>query len=982
MAQATDAVWLPVLPDMSGFGKGIVAGAGKGVDASGKAVGGRFGTAMLAGAAVVAGGAALAAKALYGIGETFDEVSDTIRAGTGATGADLQDLIDSAKNVGRTVPAEFETIGTTVADINTRLGLTGETLETFAAQALEAGRIMGEEIDINAVSSAFNVFQIQGEDTTDAMDHLFRVSQATGIGINELANNVSANAPAVQALGFSFEESAALVGNLDKAGLNSSKMMAGMGRALVELAKDGEEPQEAFRRVTGEVQELLDKGDKAAAVDLAASLFGTRNASQFIGALETGALAMDDLASVAGMTDDTIIGAGEETMDFAEKWQMFKNDIMTRIEPAATKLFNAIGDGMDWITGTGVPALERMAGWLKENQAWLVPIAAGVGAIAGALAVLVGAIKTWQLVTRAMAAAQAALNIVMLANPIGLIVILLVGLVAAFVVAWKNSETFRKIVTGAWEGIKAAASAVWDWLKKAFQWIKDGLSSVGKWFKDRGRDIANAWQAMRDAISAGWDWIKSKVFDAFKAGIDIVTSWFTDKVNTIVTIWDGLKTAFKAVWDWIDQNVFQNFMRGLDIVVGYVRGGIGMIGDLWDGLKSLFMAPINWVIREVWNGGIVRVFNAVADIIPGVSRMSEQREIGAPRSGAGRSRGGRTQLEARAMGGPVRAGQPYLVGEEGPEIIWPDRAGFVSTAAQSRQVQSAWSQANPPHGGVGGWFSDRWDNVKSGAQWVADGVKDAAGNVVKWARGGLAKAAGLVLNPIKGLIGSALGGAGRFGEVAGGMATTAIDRVLEWVAGHDEGAAPDAGGRSLRGALPYVNNAAHALSDAVGGVRTMQAFNQSMAGGHPAGKAVDFIDSVSKLNRLADVIAGGGHFDNFNYMAWQGRLWSPGRGWRAQGRGFGNDPYHNWHLHAEWYDRGGMLKPGMGLYANATGGPEPVLTGQQWRDVSTLAARGAGVGMPGTVVLVDRDGTFISRMHVEADGRISEAQRRQKASLS
>src|SRR5690606_1542978 len=103
---------------------------------------------------------------------------------------------------------------------------------------------------------------------------------------------------------------------------------AGMSRALVELAKDGEEPAEAFKRTTGEIQNLLDKGDKAAAIDLASDLFGTRNASQFIGSLESGALAMDDLAAVTGMTEDTILGAGAETADFAEKWLMFKNRVM------------------------------------------------------------------------------------------------------------------------------------------------------------------------------------------------------------------------------------------------------------------------------------------------------------------------------------------------------------------------------------------------------------------------------------------------------------------------------------------------------------------------------------------------------------------------------------------------------------------------------------------------------------------------------
>jgi len=47
----------------------------------------------------------------------------------------------------------------------------------------------------------------------------------------------------------------------------------------------------------------------------------------------------------------------------------------------------------------------------------------------------------------------------------------------------------------------------------------------------------------------------------------------------------------------------------------------------------------------------------------------------------------------RAIGGGVDPQFPYLVGEEGPELIWPDRAGYVSTAAQTsalaRQMDKA-----------------------------------------------------------------------------------------------------------------------------------------------------------------------------------------------------------------------------------------------------------------------------------------------------
>ena len=55
-------------------------------------------------------------------------------------------------------------------------------------------------------------------------------------------------------LGFSFDQSAALIGTLDKAGMDADKTLAGMSKGLVTLAKDGEEPQAAFQRVTGEIE--------------------------------------------------------------------------------------------------------------------------------------------------------------------------------------------------------------------------------------------------------------------------------------------------------------------------------------------------------------------------------------------------------------------------------------------------------------------------------------------------------------------------------------------------------------------------------------------------------------------------------------------------------------------------------------------------------------------------------------------------------
>ncbi len=57
---------------------------------------------------------------------------------------------------------------------------------------------------------------------------------------------------------------------------------------------------------------------------------------------------------------------------------------------------------------------------------------------------------------------QWALNVAMAANPLGLVVAAVVALVAAIVIAYKNSETFRNIVQKAWEGIQAAVSWAWN----------------------------------------------------------------------------------------------------------------------------------------------------------------------------------------------------------------------------------------------------------------------------------------------------------------------------------------------------------------------------------------------------------------------------------------------------------------------------------------------------------------------------------------
>lgn len=47
-----------------------------------------------------------------------------------------------------------------------------------------------------------------------------------------------------------------------------------------------------------------------------------------------------------------------------------------------------------------------------------------------------------------------------------------------------------------------------------------------------------------------------------------------------------------------------------------------------------------------------------------------------------------TNIQKRAKGGPVRSGEPYLVGEEGPELVVPSQSGTVLNAGETRAALS------------------------------------------------------------------------------------------------------------------------------------------------------------------------------------------------------------------------------------------------------------------------------------------------------
>lgn len=92
--------------------------------------------------------------------------------------------------------------------------------------------------------------------------------------------------------------------------------------------------------------------------------------------------------------------------------------------------------------------------------------------------------KMVTIATTAWTAVQKVLNLVLTANPIGLIITAIGALVAALIAAYKNCEGFRKIVDKVWEAVKPLANAIMNGLAKAFEWLVEKCKEAWEWLKN------------------------------------------------------------------------------------------------------------------------------------------------------------------------------------------------------------------------------------------------------------------------------------------------------------------------------------------------------------------------------------------------------------------------------------------------------------------------------------------------------------------
>lgn len=516
---------------------------------------------------------AAAGAGLVAVGAQFDDAFDKIRIGTGATGEALEGLLEDFRAVAREVPASFDDISTAIADYNTRLGLSGEALRELSAQTLELARITGTDLSkvIEETSQVFQAFNLPAEQYGAALDHIFKVSQSTGIGIERLESNMVRFAPAIKQLGIDFQSAATLLGQLDKAGVDVEQTLAGLQRAVATLAKQGiTDANEAIQTL---FEEIRSAPSDLEGTQKALEIFGTRAGPALASAIREGKLEYEALLAELTGSQETILGVAEETKDWAEGFAQLKNNLLLALEPLAGQFFGAVNDL--------IPLLEDLVGWITHLVEWFTNLPEGVQKTILVLAGLAAAIGPVLVVVGKTISLFGALMPVMtaLTGPIGIVIAVVAALAAAALIVIKNWEPIKQFFKDLWDRVSQFFSDAWrrisDRTQQAWNDIRSRLSNIWNGIKATAESI---WTSIREGIQRAIDWIKGLPDTLKNLGRDMIQGLVDGIKNMVGKVGDAVKSIADKVTGGL-KNLLgisspSRVLMGLgeDTAEGFVRG--------------------------------------------------------------------------------------------------------------------------------------------------------------------------------------------------------------------------------------------------------------------------------------------------------------------------------------------------------------------------------------------------------------------------
>lgn len=372
---------------------------------------------------------------------SFTEAEKVIIGATGATGQELDKLMESAQKIYASTSAEnINDVAAAMTNVQTATGLAGQELEEATVSAISLNDVLGYEVQESTraasalmknfgltAQEAYNLIVIGSQNGADKNGDLLDTlneyaSQYAALGLSaeeflsSLVEGADAGAFSVDKVGDAVKEfnirakdgSDSTAEAFELLGMNADTMTA-------KFAAGGETASNAFFSVLDALNSMTDPVEKNAA---AVALFGTMYED-----LEASILPA--LAGIKGGTLDMHDALGtinNEAKSMGDKWKQAGNSVSTAF---SATLSPAIEDASDALAGF----VQGTGDFLNDNPA----VVAAISALALGVGVFTAGLAAYTLATNVASIATAAWNAVLMANPVFLIITGVVALTAAVV---------------------------------------------------------------------------------------------------------------------------------------------------------------------------------------------------------------------------------------------------------------------------------------------------------------------------------------------------------------------------------------------------------------------------------------------------------------------------------------------------------------------------------------------------------------------
>ena len=387
----------------------------------------------------------------FNVFKNFEAEMAKVQAVSGATAEEFESLSKNAKDLGASTMFSAREVASLQTEF-AKLGFTATEITKVTEATLALAQASGSDLARAAevAGSTLRAFGMDASETGRVTDVMAMSFSSSALDMETFAESMKFVAPVAKSAGMSLEETSAMLSVLANAGIKGSKAGTALRRIISEIGATGKPTVEAIADLASKGLDLADAKDEVGRSAQSALLVlanGVNQIAPTTQALQNSAGAAKEMADIMG---DTAFGASKRLESAMEGLGISIGEIIAVAVVPLIEGFASLASKLNNLN----PSAKRFAVVIAALAAAAGPLVFITGGLLRNFRFLKVAILRSNTATKAAIVLQRALNVVMKANPMGIVIGAVTALAGAFLLLNRRQKETEEINKGLSESAK------------------------------------------------------------------------------------------------------------------------------------------------------------------------------------------------------------------------------------------------------------------------------------------------------------------------------------------------------------------------------------------------------------------------------------------------------------------------------------------------------------------------------------------------